>query len=188
MNRLILIRHSETQPDSTAPSGEWRLSHKGRELCRPLADKLTPYKPTILISSYEPKAAETARLTAERLGLPSQIAAGLQEHDRSNVGFMPSGERFESFIRELFARPDELVFGTETANQAHDRFAAAVTNLQAEYPGETLGIVTHGTVMTLFVAQANEVEPFAFWKELSMPCFVVLDLPDKRILEIIALT
>lgn len=171
---IILIRHAHSQQDTTLPANEWRLSGKGRESCKALAERLSAHGLTRLVSSMEPKAIETAQLTARGLGVSAEIAFGLHEHDRSNVGFVPAQERLESMIRDLFAKPDECVFGTESGAQAGARFAAAIAQLEAQYPGETLGVVTHGTVLSLFVGMHYEVDTFAFWQRLEMPDVVVL--------------
>ena len=43
-------------------------------------------------------------------------------------------------------------------------------------------MVTHGTVMTLYVASVAGVQPMRFWHRLGLPSFVVLTLPDMHIL------
>ena len=48
---------------------------------------------------------------------------------------------------------------------------------------EDLIVVSHGTVMTLFVAEATGVDPFAFWKKLEMPCAVTLSVPELHFRE-----
>ena len=185
MAKLLLIRHSQPEQDTTIPASEWRLSHQGRQLCEPLAERLKAYEPTRLISSVEPKAVETAQVTARHLGVSSEIAFGLHEHDRSNVGYIPDGERFEVIIKDLFAKPDEKVFGAETAKQAVERFQGAVDGLLDEYVDETLGVVTHGTVMSLFVAAHNKTDGFELWGSLRMPSVIVIELPTLGIKEVV---
>ncbi|MBW8012904.1 MAG: histidine phosphatase family protein [Chloroflexi bacterium] len=181
MPNLILIRHSASQPDSSIPANQWRLSHRGRQLCKPLAEKLSVHQPTLLVSSIEPKAIETAQLTAEHLGIESDIANGLHEHERSNVPFMLSQESFEGRVQAMFEKPGEVVFGTESANQALERFSAAIDNLLKDLIDETLALVTHGTVMSLFVARANSLDAHGLWSTLGMPAFVVLELPKFKV-------
>lgn len=180
---LILIRHSISKMDASAPASEWRLTHEGRELCAPLAERLRTYRPTLLVSSTEPKAIETARLTGEHLGIPSEIAFGLHEHERGNVGML-SVERFKQSIEALFAKPGELVFGKETADEAEARFTQAIEALVVQHEDDTLGVVSHGTVISLLVARKNGLDAFTFWKQLEMPALVVLALPGYEIVEI----
>src|SRR5205823_7910923 len=95
---------------------------------------------------------ETGAIVAQRLGVPCSAAAGLHEHDREGAPFL-GGDDFQRAIEGLFTRPDELVYGRETANQARDRFAAAVDAVLAAYPDDRVAIASHGTVIALLVAQ-----------------------------------
>jgi broad specificity phosphatase PhoE len=87
---------------------------------------------------------------------------------------------FEARVRSLFARPADVVFGVESADRARLRFTQAVMRLLLRAREDVI-VVSHGTVMTLFVAEAAGVEPFAFWKGLEMPCAVTLSLPELRL-------
>jgi len=181
MSHLILVRHSLPEIVPTRPASQWRLSDEGRRRCRALADELAAYRPQVILTSVEPKAVETGRLVADRLGLPCEMSPGLHEHERPDVAF-GTREQFETSVAGFFARPGELIFGAETANQAHARFRGAVDDVLAHYPERTVAIVTHGTVMTLFIARANELEPFPFWQRLGLPAFVVLSRPLYRLM------
>jgi len=173
--RLLLIRHSAPEIVPGVPAREWRLSAEGRERCEALAERVSVYAPRVIVSSVEPKARETAELIASRLGVAVETADGLHEHERDNVGFLGRAE-FEAAVGDFFARPDELVLGRETAAHALDRFSRVVEGALATHRSGAIAIVTHGTVMSLFVAARTGVDPFAFWRDLALPDFAVLDL------------
>ena len=183
MPKLIFVKHSQPQIDPLMPALEWHLSEEGRLRCLPLADQLAAYEPNVIVASTEPKAIETARIVAERLDRPFEIAGGLHEHDRSNVAFY-SPQVFDAAIATFFQKPGELVFGRETAWQAQERFSKAVEDVLERYKDKNVGIVAHGTVITLFVAAHAKIEPFAFWKRLGLPSFVVMSLPDLELVEV----
>ena len=86
-----------------------------------LAERLAPYHPAATYASVEPKAAQTAQLVAERLGIPWATRPGLREHNQSNVGFL-SDVAFQEAVAQCLARPDALGFGGETAAAARARF------------------------------------------------------------------
>ncbi len=174
MSKLILIKHAQPQVDPFMPARAWPLSEEGKRLCKLLADKLAAYEPGVFVSSTEPKAVETARIVAEHLHKPFEVADGLHEHDRSNVPFY-SPQVFEQAVTTFFQKPTELVFGRETALQAQERFSRVVESVLEKYMDKNVGIVAHGTVITLFVAAHWEIEPFAFWKRLRLPSFVVME-------------
>ena len=183
-NTLILIRHSQSQPQPDRPASQWPLTEAGRRRCIALAARLAAYAPSLIVTSGERKAVETGALAAARLELPVEVAEGLHEHLREHAGWLPNPD-FEQAVAAFFARQDALVFGEETAAQAGARFDTAVHTVLASYPGKKVAIVAHGTVITLFAARHAGIAPLPFWKRLGMPAIVVLALPDLRLLEVI---
>lgn len=186
MRRLILVRHSLPEMVVGVAASEWHLSSEGRRRCAALADRLTEYGLGAVVSSQEPKAVETGQIIAETLELPFETAIGLHEHERGVVRDLGSPEDFRAQVARLFEHPGELVLGYETADEAHARFVRAVNSVLARWPATSLAIVSHGTVMTLFIARAAGLDPVPFWKSLALPCFAVLSLPDLDLLEMVA--
>ncbi len=164
---LLLVRHSAPELDPARPADEWRLSDEGRERCRPLADRLAVFEPRMLLSSPEPKARETAELIAEPLSLAVHVDERLRETARSSVGWLER-EELARGIAELFARPQELVFGEETADHALARFSSVVDGLQRAV------VVSHGRVISLYAARRTGRDPFELWRSLKLPDVVVL--------------
>ena len=183
MGKLILIKHAPPEVNPAVSSEQWHLGDKGRALCVPLAERIKPHSPTQIVSSTEPKAVETAEELSRLLNIPTRTQAGLEEHDRRDVPHMRSGE-FISMIELLFRKPDELVLGNETADEAYERFAGTVRQIVPSDPNTTVAIVTHGTVMALLLARHNpERSGFDLWRQLALPSFVVVDSKQFRILE-----
>jgi broad specificity phosphatase PhoE len=185
MRKLILVRHSLPEIVSDLPANQWRLSDTGRLQCKRLTERLATYDLDVIVASLEPKASETGQIVADVLSKPFETAENLHEHDRSNVGSLDTREQFEARVASLFENPQKLVFGRETADDAHRRFAKAVAGVIRKHPNGNLAVVTHGTVMTLFVARAAGLEPFPFWKRLGLPSFVVLSLPGFGLLTVV---
>ncbi|MCX6020722.1 MAG: phosphoglycerate mutase family protein, partial [Chloroflexi bacterium] len=119
-------------------------------------------------------------LVGERLAVPVDVLDGLHEHDRTNVGFLSDAE-FDAAVAAFFDRPDELVLGRETANEALARFSRAVQGALARWPAGNLVIVAHGTVISLYVAAVAGLDARALWKRLGLPSFVVLALPEGKV-------
>jgi broad specificity phosphatase PhoE len=174
MSRLLLIRHSVPATDPCVSASQWPLSDLGRQRCPPLARCLAAYQPFTLYSSREAKAVETAALVARELRLAFATRPGLHEHARASVPWLPAAE-FQAGVSALFARPSEVVFGDESADQAHARFSAAIQSLLVEQPAGSLAVVTHGTVMSLFVGRAAGLAPASIWRELGLPAVIVLN-------------
>lgn len=180
MPKLILIKHSLPIVDSSTASVNWQLGSEGIERCDRLADALQLHLPALLISSKEPKAQATAAHLAQRWQLPNTPTPGLEEHHRRTAPFLGE-EAFQATIRRFFANPSELVFGEETADQAYTRFATALTALFSAHPSRNIMVVTHGTVMTLYLSRLIGFEPFSFWAQLGLPSFVVVERTTQSI-------
>jgi len=174
--KLILIKHSKPLVDPRLPSHQWRLSDEGRQRCEPLVQAVRAHQPRIVISSEEPKASETARILSAGLGVPFQTAAGLGEHDRSNVPHMESRE-FISRVAHFFKNPQMLVLGRETAQAACDRLAAALNDLLQGNADGNIAVVTHGTVLALLVAEKTGEDGFLLWRRMGLPSMIVFGLP-----------
>jgi broad specificity phosphatase PhoE len=174
------------QVDVETPAHQWRLRAEGVAGANAVAERLRSahYRPTKIVASVEPKAAETGSIIAKRLRLPFATADGLHEHDRRATGFL-STEVFAARMRDLFARPDAVVFGTESASSALARFAKAVDQVVSEETGDIV-VVSHGTVISLFIASRARVDATELWAVLGLPSYVSLELPNHRIVEVIA--
>jgi broad specificity phosphatase PhoE len=181
MRKLVLIRHSQPEFVTGVPASTWRLSAEGRWRCTTLAQQLAYQKPTRVITSLEPKAVETGQIVADILSLPLESVPGLHEHERPEAVSSLARESFRTRVAALFDHPSELVFGNETADEAHGRFSAALAELTACYQNSNLAVVTHGTVMTLYVSRAVGLDPVSFWRRLGLPSFAVLSLPDHHL-------
>lgn len=181
MKYLILVKHSLPEIVKNVPASEWTLSKKGRALAQTLAEKLAHYQPEILISSIEPKALQTAEIIRNSLGLNLITVENLHEHDRRKTSYL-SKHDFEASVQKFFNKPEKLVFGSETANQAHKRFRDAVFSVQKRFPNQTILIVSHGTVISLFVSRLLGIAEFLFWQELGLPAFVVLDIQSNTLI------
>lgn len=177
---LILVKHSLPEVVESLPAAEWRLSDEGRARARRLAERLDRFRPEVLLSSTEPKAKETAEFIASIRQLELCSLDGLREHHRDQVPFLAPGQ-FEASVHEFFRRPDRLVFGNETADQAHVRFSEALHSILKAHVDETVAVVAHGTVISLFVSRRVGISDFLLWSELGLPSFLVMDLESKTL-------
>lgn len=182
MNKfLILVKHSLPKIVEDQPAHRWHLSGDGAERASRLADRLSTFRPEVLVSSAEPKARETAQIIAEFHRLSVDVIDNLHEHDRSETGFL-SKDEFQNAVHEFFLKPDELVFGKETANEACARFSKAVHSILETYRNKTVLIVSHGTVISLFVSRLTGISDYSLWKDLGLPGFVVLDITSNKLI------
>ena len=184
MRKLLLVKHAVPDIIPTLPAHTWHLSAAGQHRCLPLARLLAPYCPATIVSSREPKAAETAAHVAAHLHTAWRLGEGLHEHERAHVGYLPRAH-FDYAVAAFFAHPDELCLGQETAHQARVRFQAAIDKILGDTPAGNVIVITHGTVITLFVAHHTRLPAFPLWQRLGLPSFVVLTLPEFGLVEIV---
>jgi broad specificity phosphatase PhoE len=182
MTHLILVKHAMPNIVPNVPAQNWALSEEGMAQSVQLAERLRRYHPHRVFASREPKAAQTGVLLAATLELPFEALDDLHEQARANEGYH-SPEVFRAKLRAFFKQPNELVFGTETADAAYTRFAAVLDRLSAQHPNETLIIATHGTVLSLFLARRAGLAPFEVWESLSLPDYRIFDTHTQQLVE-----
>jgi broad specificity phosphatase PhoE len=96
-----------------------------------------------------------------------------------------SREAHSTLNAGLFSEPTRAIVGDESAEHALARFEAAIAAaLSATASDEHLVVITHGTVIALFVAAHTGVDAFALWQRLSCPSFVLLSVPDYALREV----
>ncbi len=152
MTRIVLIRHAMPQIAEGVPSADWTLSLEGAAAATALAAQLTRFAFAEIASSAEPKAVGTATAIAQVLKLPVAIDDGFAETQRRTVGFM-TRVQIDAGIRRLFEHPSEIVYGEESADAAHARFATALAR-QLEKGTSDIAVVTHGTILSIYAGRA----------------------------------
>lgn len=177
--KLILVKHARPQIEPEVPPSRWHLGDEGRESCGRLSAALRPFTPSFF-TSPQPKAAETAALVAASFGTTAIPRDALREHDEAGAPFFHTEDEFAQAVREFFARPSECVFGAESASDALTRFATEVDGLLSE-ADRTVAVVSHGRVISLYVASCARLDAFEVWQRLTLPSFVVLDVTRRRV-------
>jgi broad specificity phosphatase PhoE len=180
---LILVRHSESKLDSQIPPQQWVLTKNGRKRCIPLAKRVAKYEPQVIITSEEIKARETGELLAKALELPWLSASGLHEHLRE-AGVILNVDSWAEIVARFFDHPGERVFGLETAEEALERFSEAIQVVMDQNHENSLIIVTHGTVMSLYFKALTGEDAYHFWRRLELPAFYTVSWPDRTVLSV----
>ena len=118
---------------------------------------------------------QTADVLHDVFRVPIVPVPGLREHDRKGTRLL-SAAAFDETMRTFFSQPSLRVFGNESAEAARTRFEEALFPFLTNDDGDIM-VVTHGTVLTLTIADKCRVDPFEFWTRLGLPCAVSLILP-----------
>ncbi len=182
MPLLLLAKHALPEIQPEVPAKHWRLGDRGRAQSERLADALRPYSPSVVLTSEEPKAAETGAVVAARLGLPCVALPGLHEQDNTGTPYFETQAAFEAAVQTLFAEPGRRAYGRESADEALARFSVGLSEALGPYGEDNVVLVAHGRINTLFVAAHHPVEPFEFWKRWDLATFKVLSRPKYELL------
>lgn len=182
---LLLIRHARTRVQPGIAPATWPLDNRELAAIHELRARLTAYSIAALVTSKEPKAIATGRVLGDELALEPSRTLGLHEHERGADDYVANQAAFELRLGRFFLHHDERVFGRESAREAQQRFAGAVGTVLRKHTKGDVAIVAHGTVITLFVALHNDIDPLAFWRSFGMPACAVLALPTLQPAEMI---
>jgi broad specificity phosphatase PhoE len=182
MSILLLVKHGSPVLDPDVPAREWVLSSRGEAEAARLADQLREHLPFRLVSSSEAKALRTAEIVARSLGIQARRVAELDEIDRPAMPIM-TRDMHREVNAGIFSHPDRAVIGTESAQAAVRRFSAGIGAQLEHSAAENLVAVTHGTVISLFVAAHNPIDAFTLWTRLECASIVTLEVPSFRMLQ-----
>ena len=175
MARLYLIRHPHTRPDPAVPASQWGLSEMGEEQVRALVKAPFWRQVVALYTSTHPKTKVVGEVVHQVYGLPVYEDAGLDEAARE--GWLEPDE-FQAAQRAFFTVTDRApVPGWESADAARARFVAALDALAARHkPDDSLAVVTHASVLTLYLAHVRgEAARYADWSPIGFAEVIALD-------------
>ncbi len=171
MNRtLFLIRHAHSQQTSQ-PADRWGLAHLGQEQAQKLAAQPFWADVGLICTSLEPKAVQTAQIVAEQHALPVEPSFDLHELRRTG----PVAD-YTAAVDAVLSNPSSSVQGWEPAAEAQTRIVVAVERLLMLHERSTLAVVTHGLVLTLYLAFAMDQAPsLGLWQSIPFAAALQID-------------
>ena len=166
--RLILIRHGATDDNATGRLAGWRdsaLTDRGRleaELVAAFVAK--HYRPIAIYASPLRRAWETAENLARCLDLPVRPEPNLRELFFGDAEGLTEKElkgRFpEIWARAVNDEDDALRWPNgETRRDFYHRARRAIDAIASDHPAATVAVVTHGGVVSRFLADISEGRP-----------------------------
>lgn len=183
---LLLIRHGESTANvdqilsGRAPGIP--LTEKGREQARQVAEQLRGAPVRAVYSSPIQRAQETAAYLAERLGLPTQIAEGINETDIGEwTGWHVKQCSATPGWKELHEQPATFVFpGGESFAQIRDRAMAELRQIAARHPEALVACFSHADTIRLAAAGFLDVPLHAFMRISVDNCSLTVVTVDKE--------
>jgi broad specificity phosphatase PhoE len=145
---LLLVRHGETDWNAAGRlqgHTDTPLNELGRRQALALADELAGDGIEAVYSSDLARASETARIVAERLGLPVVLDPDLREKDWGTWEGLTGAER------------ERVELVGETTEAHRERTLRALRSIAARHPDGRVLVVTHGGSMRRVQAAATGI-------------------------------
>ena len=155
---IVLVRHGETDWNRERRfqgHADTPLNGAGRAQSRDLAERLTAERVTALYTSPLRRAAETANIVGERLGLPIRTSEPMREIDVGSWEGLTIDE-----VRARFPDEAKLAWssgwnGGETYHELDARVVPALLALAVTHDGEHVAVVTHGGPIRSAIAASH---------------------------------
>lgn len=178
--RLILVRHGESESNAEMRFGDAHtpLTERGHRQAIATAHWLADHaKPEIIVASTMKRALDTARYLAEPFRLAPVPNHLLREVDLGNLENLTPDEaaaRYpETWERNLdFEDLDFGWPGGETRRAFFARVRFAFTKLPSVGPGQDLLVVSHGGVLSSYLAELLEGRPELWHRYVLGNCSV----------------
>lgn len=161
--KMYLCRHGETTGDVEGVYGgdyDDNLTEKGREQSRRLAEKLMERGIEAIYHSPEARAAETAKITADKLKVPAFAMENLRE--RNNYGVLAgmkkaeAPEKFPGEVKKLESGSESHgVSGSEEYAEFKERVMRTFNAIMNEQEG-AFAVITHAGPIKLLLKELAE--------------------------------
>jgi 2,3-bisphosphoglycerate-dependent phosphoglycerate mutase len=178
---LYLIRHPRTHVDPTRPPNEWELSEQGRAQVRVLGAAPFWKSVKVLYSSGQPKALGAAGTIGALHNIPVGSLSGLAEVSRGHEVYHSAGD-YDTILGQFFAFPDHAIAGWERGTDALNRFTASVEHIVSQHPDQSIALLSHGTILTLYTAMLDQQPPtLERWRSIAFATVAAVDIDSHKL-------
>lgn len=181
--KIIFIRHSKTLVEPQKPIVLWGLSDEGIEKAKALSGEAIVKKIQVLYASLQTKAIETAVYLAKPNGIPIRTNNDFTEITSFTNRFTTKEQGYEQGVHDFYHDVVDRIAEGETHEEAVTRFNNALAHVVAEEAKKgikTIGIISHGNILSYFTAQYADVTPYALHDKIQMPDIAIFDSETKR--------
>lgn len=165
-NTYLFLRHAETIKDPNKHPKDWDLTTDSLEQVHKYISEGKFRDVTKIYASTEPKAVATGKPISQDLNLSINEMEEFVEVKREKT-FLSDEEFLAQKKREL-ENLEKIENGVESGRSALERFLRGIEILESEFTGETILIITHGTVLSIYFADmlGKQNEIFERWQNL----------------------
>ncbi|MFI5277769.1 MAG: histidine phosphatase family protein [Ktedonobacterales bacterium] len=195
---IYFVRHGDALPgQDEVVLGDYdaqALSELGRRQALALATRMAFYKPTAVYSSPTGRAVQTARATADALGLTVAIDDDLREVELGPIGGDLNTTDPAEVSKLLRLRLREIAHiavsggrwsaipGSETTEHLRARITSAVGRIHQRHPGERVAIFSHGGAINAFFADLLGLDRDYFFPAANTSVSVARVQGERRLL------
>ncbi|KKQ91370.1 MAG: Phosphoglycerate mutase [Candidatus Woesebacteria bacterium GW2011_GWB1_39_10] len=158
MSKLYFITHPSVHIVKVLPIDQWGLSSKGINEVKRLLKLSFWNEISIIYSSPEKKAIQTAELISREYGIKIFTRDNLSEVDRSSTGFMEYG-KYLDVVRNFYKHPKESIQGWESAAVASKRIFKDIAQIMSKHKNKSIVVIGHGATGTLLACSLLNKEP-----------------------------
>jgi broad specificity phosphatase PhoE len=129
-----------------------------------------------IYASNQPKALEPATAIAAAHGLAVTALPGLAEVSRGTEAYLSAAD-YDNALARFFSSPETSVAGWERAQDALARFQGAIHEILKVRSNESVAVVSHAMVLTLFTATlSHEAPTLARWHDIGFGTVTAIDV------------
>jgi broad specificity phosphatase PhoE len=180
---LLLARHGETDWNRERRAQghtDIPLNDEGRRQARKLALRLRDFPIDALLASDLARAAETARIVGEAIGLAPAFSPAWREIGLGALeGREGTHREFGELVTAAARQPAPLAEGAETFTAFEARIVAGYERLARDHAGRTVCVVSHGGTLKTLIAHLVGL-PSARIERLSLRANTGLSVVDFR--------
>lgn len=182
---LYLVRHAKTRPDPSRNPAQWDLDAAGeaqKDRMGALPHWATAYR---ICSSTEPKAMLTAAAIRQHHPQLPEVEPVDELRELYKASWVGNNEH-DAVMARVFAEPDKAVLpGWERAADGLARITACIGRLVAEAEGRDLIVVSHATILSIYLAwlQGQERVNPADWAAIGFPDYALVDPARRQVLQ-----
>jgi broad specificity phosphatase PhoE len=135
----------------------------------------------VLYASFQTKALETAVLLAKPNTIPIKADDGLTEVTSFTGPFEEDFDLYTKNVHDFYTDKLDRIAGGETKAEALERFNATLESIaKVERDKNSVGIITHGNILTLFSSLYEAVDCYTLHTTIKQPDVAIFNWDDKK--------
>lgn len=176
--KYTFIRHSKTIADMSVNPKVWMLSDEGREKALKLSESEYIENLDVIYSSLQTKALETSVLIAKNNHIPIKTDDRLTEITSITNKIIID---YKTEVGDFLAGKVNRLNDGETIQEALNRFESALEDIsKIEGDLKNIGIVSHGTMLSIFADKYSNKSVIDIHQSIKMPDLAIFDWENKE--------